>query len=171
MVWARNKLLIWDYIFEPVRDLSINYTGRNPEKFYKKIKELCRVIFNVPDSYIQEKTYTWEAGKDRERFEVSWEINKIFDIYSYITIEVDIRGFTSEGEGRATIRIRPRLITEYPQDTVIQQNLMYEMIRRIWHRVFYNHKRMEYLDLGKELIMNFERGLKDFAEEMRKGGS
>ena len=50
MVWARNKLLIWDYIFEPVRDLSINYTGRNPEKFYKKIKELCRVIFNVPDS-------------------------------------------------------------------------------------------------------------------------
>ena len=54
---------------------------------------------------------------------------------------------------------------------MLQQNLMYEMVRRMWHRVFYQRKRMEYLDLGKELIMNFERGLKDFGEELRKGGS
>ncbi len=169
MVWARTKLLIWDYIFEPIRDLTVNYTGKNPEKYYKKVKELSRVIFNVPDSYIQEKSYTWETGKDRERFEVSWEINKILDIHTYITVEVDIRGFTAEGEGRVTIRIRPRLITEYPQDTILQQNLVYEMMRRVWHRMFYQQKRMEYLDMGKELIMNFERGLKDYAEELKGG--
>ena len=36
MVWARTRLLIWDYIFEPVKRIKINYTGPNPDKFYQK---------------------------------------------------------------------------------------------------------------------------------------
>ena len=30
MVWARTKLLIWDYIFEPIKDLRISYIGPKP---------------------------------------------------------------------------------------------------------------------------------------------
>lgn len=167
MVWARTKLLIWDYIFEPVKDISIDYTGKNPEKFYKKVNELVRVVFNVPEGYIQEKEYNWEKVKETERFEIAWEITKILDMFSYITIEMTLRGFSANGEGKATIRIRPRLITEYPQDTIWQQNIVYEMLRRFWHKMFYHHKRMEYLALGKDLVINFERSVKKYAEILR----
>ena len=168
MVWARTKLLIWDYIFEPVKDITINYSGENTGAFYKKIKELIRTVFNVPEAYLQEKTYDWEKGKETERFNVTWEVNKILDTYSYINVEIDLKGFSANGEGKASVKIKPRLITEYPQDTIWEQNIIYEMFRRMWHKMFYHHKRMEYLDVGKELIVNFETGIKNFIETLRK---
>ncbi len=67
MVWARTKLLIWDYVFEPVKDIRISYSGKNPERLYKKLNELLRLIFNVPEGYIQEKTYKWEKKKESEK--------------------------------------------------------------------------------------------------------
>lgn len=166
MVWARTKLMIWDYIFEPVVDVRISYTGKTPEKFYKKINEFIRTIFNIPDAYVQEKNYLWEKNKDGEKFEVAWEITKILDVFSYIVVEIDLRGFSAAGEGKATVRLRPRLITEYPQDTIFQQNLLYEILRRTWHRLFYHRKRMEYLNLGKELVTTFEGSVKHFGETM-----
>jgi len=168
MVWARTKLLIWDYIFEPVKEIEINYSGKNPDKFYKKIKDLMRSVFNVPDSYIQEKAYTWEKKEDKERFNVSWEVNKILDVYSYLNSEISLKGSVAGGEGKTAIKIKPRLITEYPQDTIWQQSIFYEMMRRFWHRMFYHHKRMEYLDISKQIIVTFETEVKNFAEHLRE---
>lgn len=164
MVWARTKLLIWDYVFEPARDISMNFVVKTPEKFYKKINELVRSVFNIPDAYVQEKSYDWEKLKERERFEVNWEVTKILDTWTYITIELTLRGVKVEGEGKVTIRIKPRLITEYPQDTILQQNIIYEMVRRFWHKSFYHHKRMEYLNLAKELVISFEKALKEYSK-------
>lgn len=160
-------MLIWDYIFEPVKEIRISFTGKNPEKFYKKINELLRTVFNVPDAYIQEKDYNWESLQGSEKFKVSWEVNKVLDVFSYITMEIDMTGFSANGEGKIDINLKPRLITEYPQDTIWQQNIIYEMMRRFWHRMFYHQKRMEYLNHGKELVTTFESSLKHFAESLR----
>ncbi|MFH0949376.1 MAG: hypothetical protein V1802_02720 [Candidatus Aenigmatarchaeota archaeon] len=168
MVWARTKLLIYDYVFEPVKELTITYVGKHPDKFYKKLNELMRLVFNVPDAYVQEKTYSWEKLKDSENFSVGWELTKIIDIYSYIVVEVDLTGVITNGEGRASIRLKPRLITEYPQDTIWQQSIIYEMLRRFWHKFFYHKKRMEYLNMAKELLMSFQVSIKNYAEELRK---
>lgn len=171
MVWARTKLLIWDYIFEPVKDIKIEYKGPYPEKFYKKLNELIRTVFNVPDAYVQEGNYSWEKGKDSERFEIEWEVNKVLDTFSYINLEIDLKGFSMNGEGKASIKIKPRLITEYPQDTMFQQSIFYEILRRFWHKFFYHHKRMEYLNFGKELVTTFESAIKHFGETLREAGS
>ena len=168
MVWGRTKLLIWDYIFEPAKEIRITYAGKNPEKLYTKANELIRTIFNVPEGYVQEKLFNWEKVKDADRFEISWEVTKILDYYTYIVVEMDLSGFSAEGEGRASFRLKPRLITEYPQDTLWQQSIVYEMMRRMWHKTYYHHKRMEYLYLGRELIINFERSVKQYMEELRK---
>lgn len=170
MVWARTKLLIWDYIFEPVKDIKIEHKGPGPERFYKKINELIRTIFNVPDAYVQEKNYSWEKGKDGERFEVEWEVTKVLDVYSYITVEIEMRGYSVNGEGKVSVRLKPRLITEYPQDTIFQQSILYEMARRFWHKFFYHHKRMEYLNFGKEILTSFESAVKHFGETLREAG-
>lgn len=167
MVWARTKLLIWDYIFEPVKDINMNFVGKHPERYYKKLHELMRTVFNIPDAYIQEKSYTWEVLKDTERFEIGWEITKVLDTYSYITVIITLKGVSTEGEGRISVRLQPRLITEYPQDTVWQQNILYEMVRRFWHKAFYHHKRMQYLNYGKELVVSFERSIKEFSETLK----
>ena len=168
MVWARTKLMIWDYLFEPVKQIKITYAGKEPGKLYKKINELIRTTINVPDAYIQERDYSWEKLRDAEKFEVGWDVNKLFDLFSYIYIEIDLRGSSANGEGRAVITIRPRLITEYPQDTIWQQSIVYEMLRRTWHRIFYQQKRVEYLNTGKELLINFENALKRAAEQLRE---
>jgi hypothetical protein len=169
MVWARTKLLIWDYIFEPVKDIKVSYTGPHPEKFYKKTREIIKTVFNVPDAYVQEKNYNWEKGKDVDKFEIDWEVNKILDTFSYITVELTLRGFSSGGEGKAEIRIRPRLITEYPQDTAWQKSIVYEMVRRFWHKRYYHRKRMEYLNFAKELIVSFETSIKNYADSLKEG--
>ncbi|MEM7819884.1 MAG: hypothetical protein QXD48_03590, partial [Candidatus Aenigmatarchaeota archaeon] len=160
------KLLIWDYIFEPVKELVITFSGKHTETFYKKINELIRTVFNVPDAYVQEKTYNWEKGENIEKFEIDWEVNKILDMYTYINVEISLKGFSSGGEGKVVIKIKPNLITEYPQDTIWQRNIIYEMLRRFWHKFFYHRKRMEYLNFGKELIVSFESGLKHYAESL-----
>ncbi|MBI4895455.1 MAG: hypothetical protein HY831_03095 [Candidatus Aenigmarchaeota archaeon] len=168
MVWARTKLLIWDYVFEPVKEISIAYEGRHPEKLYKKLHELIRLVFNVPEGYIQEKDYRWEKKKDTDQFEIGWEITKIFDTYTYVVVELDFSGFVvAEGDGKAKIRLRPRIITEYPQDTIWQQSMIYEMLRRFWHKSYYHRKRMEYLYISKELVIEFERKIKEYMEEIR----
>ncbi|MFC2143632.1 hypothetical protein ACFLQN_04510 [Candidatus Aenigmatarchaeota archaeon] len=168
MVWARTKLLIWDYVFEPVKAIEMNFVGKHPERYYKKMHELIRSVFNVPDAYIQEKSYNWEKLKDTERFDIAWEVTKILDVYSYITVILSLKGVSTGGEGRISIKIQPRLITEYPQDTVWQQNILYEMVRRFWHKAFYHNKRMQYLNYAKELIVGFERSVKEFAESLRE---
>ena len=169
MVWARTKLTIWDYIFEPAKEIKIFYTGPNPERLYRKLNELIRVVFNVPEAYVQEKQYDWEKTKDGERFSIAWEVNKVLDVFTFITVEIDLTGFSTQGEGRSSIRIRPRLITEYPQDTIWQQSIVYEMLRRAWHRSYYHNKRMQYLNYGKETLVNFEGSIKNYLEQLKKG--
>ena len=107
MVWARTKLLIWDYIFEPVKEIVINFSGKDPDKFYEKMNELIRTVFNVPDAYVQEKLYNWDKKENMEKFEINWEVNKILDTYSYINADISLSGFSSNGEGKVQIKLRP----------------------------------------------------------------
>ena len=168
MVWARTKLTIWEYCWERNRFLTVYFTGPHPDKFYKKIKELMSKIFNVPEGYIQEVGYNWERGENSERFKLSWEIMKVMDNLSFLKIDVDLKGESIKGEGTAKIEIEPVLITEYPQDTIFQRNIIYEMFRRFWHKMFYDKKRIEYIDLGRKLTTQFEQELKRYGEELKK---
>lgn len=168
MVWARTKLVIKDRIFDPVRTLNISYSGPNSKKFYNRIREKAIEIYDVPEGYLQEKTFTWEKQKSGDhKFAAEWELNKIMDIWSYINVRIMLKGFSSENEGWATIKIEPFFFTEYPQDTVWQNNIIYELLRRIWHAAFYHKKRMQYFDKGKELSVKFADDLKKYSEELK----
>ena len=117
---------------------------------------------------MQEKDITWEKGTELQRFDVSRDFYKKLDIFSHFIWEVQISRFVSGGEGRAAITMRNcRMITEYPPDTLWQKSFVYELLRRLWHRFFYHHKRMQWLDYGKELTVAYEQGLKKFAQGMQ----
>jgi len=171
MVWARNKLVIYDDIFEPHEEIFINYSGPHPERLYPYLQEIIPPIFNIPKSNVQEISFTWETPSDDEtKFNIWWRIIKQMDIHSHIRVDLKLKGFAKKGKGPATISIDAALITEYPQDTLLQQSIFYEMGRRFWHAVVYHKKRMEYIEMGRRIIRKFEEEIKKFLEELREHG-
>ncbi|NOZ81532.1 MAG: hypothetical protein GXO63_00025 [Candidatus Micrarchaeota archaeon] len=162
MVWARTKLVIQDDLLKPVNVIEINFTGPNPQKFYHEIPKLLISIFRLSESDIQERKISWVQG-DPEKFKVLWEAYKELDGLSYYFITVELSGEASKGTGRAKITVEGFLRTEYPQDTIWQRSLFYEVLRIIWHKTVYHGKRMEYLEEGKKLLARFIEELKNIA--------
>lgn len=167
MVWARTKLVIWEDVYEDVTDIIVRYSGPHPERFYKKVLELMEKIFALRRSDIQEIDYTWEKTETSAKFKVWWRLIKSMDVYSYLRWDLKLEGSSAHEKGYAMVKLTPILVTEYPQDTLIQQSIFYEMLRRFWHQVFYHKKRMQYMVSARDLSTDFELAVKKFAEELR----
>ncbi|MCD6381683.1 MAG: hypothetical protein J7L43_01750 [Candidatus Aenigmarchaeota archaeon] len=162
MVWAATKLIIWDDLYPTYRRVNIEYKGRNPETVYRYIKRLLLEVFRVPEGNFQEKNFKWETSEKGNEFKVEWDAIKPLDNFTYLKIEVRLKGFSSGGVGRISLSYRPTIVTEYPQDTFWQQNILYEMLRRLWHVLFYRRKRNEYFEMGLKMAHVFEERLKEY---------
>ena len=60
------------------------------------------------------------------------------------------------------------LRTEYPQDTVWQRSLFYEMLRTFWHRIFYHNKRMEYIIQCRDLVSFYMKKMRELFKELKE---
>lgn len=167
MVYARTKLTIAVDVFRPKTDISINYSGPTPEKYYNKIRVLLAKIFEVPDEYIQEQNYTWEKSGNKSKFSFSWMLTKDFDKFTFIQVSCSLKGTSEAGHGSATITFEPTMYTEYPQDTLYERSILYEIIRRIHDTFFYQKTREKYALEARRLSNQFAEELKKFAEELR----
>ena len=165
--FARTKLLIQEdcYRERPER-VTINYVGPNPMKLYYKVYDLMKAVFRAADSDIQEEKYSWGKG-EKEKFKVRWYVHKDIDPYTYMFIRIDISGYGDEKSGNAEIRIKPVIRTEYPQDTIWQRSLFYEMLRVFWHRSFYFRKREEYAEDCRNMVTIFNRNAHEFLRQLR----
>lgn len=159
MVMARTKLMIQDYIQRPWIKTKIRFKGVTPERFYEEIPKVMMNIFRVHYGQIQEKLLSWEKG-DPQRFDVTWEMDKELDKFSYYFIRVKFSGKSSKGIGEAEFTIDALLRTEYPQDTYWEKSLLYEFLRMLWHNIFYKSKREEYIKEGRRLIAMFIEDIK-----------
>ncbi len=160
MVVARTKLMIQDELLRPRPIVTLTYNGPNPEKFYNEIYNLLFTVWKVSERTLQEKKFVWKKG-DPEEFEVTWEVDKDLDKFSYYWIELSLRGESSKGYGKATITVHAALRTEYPQDTILQKSLLYEFLRVLWHNTFYISRRDEYVREGRILLSLFLEKLKE----------
>ena len=162
MVFARAKIVLEDDCFQKdPGTVSMKFVGSEVEKLYPKMYETMKTVFNCSDSDIQETDYQWGKSEKGEKFKVRWWIHKDLDVFTYLFIRLDLKGNTGE-PGEASITLRGLLRTEYPQDTVWQKSLFYEMLRTFWHRVFYVKKREEYGEDCRQLIVLFERKIKEY---------
>lgn len=169
MVFARTKLMMEDNCFEEEPGtVSIKFVGPGVTKLYSKVYELMKSVFRVSDADIQEVEYNWGKGEKGEKFSVTWWLHKDMDIFTYLYIRFVLKGEGTEEMGNARIDIRGLLRTEYPQDTVWQRSLFYEMLRTLWHRIFYHKKREEYAEECRHSIILFERKIKEFWEGIKK---
>ena len=171
MVFARSKMVIEDNCFlgEP-GEVEINYVGpTSPQKMYRSVYDLILTVFNVPQSQVQEVRTQWGKGKEKEKVAARWWIYKDMDVFTYIYVRVDLSVEGSEKTGKAAIKIKSYLKTEYPQDTIWQRSIIYEMLRTFWHRVFYRRKREEYAEECRHLVIYFEKRVKEFLIKLREG--
>ncbi len=171
---ARTKMTIYDEVYDLdafQKFNMINYQGPHPEKLYAKIRELAARIFMVPEHYFQEYDYNWGRNESSEKFKVSWFLTMNFDTHTFIRVEVDFSGKSKEGYGNAKIKIYPNFQTQYPQDTMWQQSMIYNILLVLWHRVFYASVRDKYLREARNLMDKFMDEIKKYSEELKINGT
>lgn len=172
-ILARMKMLVEEEIYPPKGTAkgsprSIHsYNGPNPAKLYPKTRELVKSIFNVTDSDIHEEIYDWGKG-EKEKFRVRFFVYRNLDKFTYYLIRIDVKGEGTEKSGKGSITIRPLLRTEYPQDTLWQRTIFYEMLRVFWHRAFYHNKRREYILEGRNLLAMLQQQLEGYFRDLRE---
>lgn len=161
-----SKLTIWNPLYKRgskpgIKNLEYNYQGKNAEKLVKFVKKLIQSIF-VPTTW-QQKEINIKDGEQA----YTWFIFKDLDYYTYFRVDVEMK--ISEKEGKVKIKLsEPVIVTEYPQETYWQKTFIYEILRVIWHNLFYNKKVEEYLESYKLKISCFEEKLLKYFEKLRE---
>ncbi|MFH1978577.1 MAG: hypothetical protein ABIJ92_04600 [Candidatus Aenigmatarchaeota archaeon] len=169
MVFARTKLVMEDNCFEEEPGgITMKFVGPNVIKLYNGLYEGMKNIFKVADSDIQETDYSYGKGKEGDKIKVRWWIHKDMDLNTYLFVRIDLSAQGNEKTGNAKIDIRGLLRTEYPQDTIWQRTLFYEMMRTLWHRLFYHGKREEYAEDCRHMTVYLQRKMREFFEELNK---
>jgi hypothetical protein len=167
MVFARSKLTMEDNCFEEEPgSVEMKFVGPNVTKIYKKMYESMKNVFRCSDADIQETEYSWGKSERGDKFNITWWMHKDMDIFTYFYISFRLSGEGTDKSGSAKIAVRGLLRTEYPQDTVWQRSLFYEMLRTFWHRAFYHKKREEYAEECRHSVILFERKMKEFFHEI-----
>ena len=167
MVFTKSRLTISEYLFEPDKDYLLNYSGPHPERLYNYIFDLLKYSLNLPDTHVHEISYSWEIKDGAEKFTIKWRAVLDYDIFSFLRVDVALKGYTKDGKGYASIKVKPRFITEYPQDNIFQQSILYEIIRSIWDNLVYSKKREGWKMESRALVSEFLEKLKKYMAELR----
>jgi hypothetical protein len=168
MVYARSKMMIQDNCFvKDPGDVKMKYVGPHVAKIYQRLFEIIKRVFNVPESAIQEENYNWGKGTT-EKFKADWIVHKDIDSFSFMYVKISISGEGTDKMGNASIRIKPYLRTEYPQDTLWQKSIFYEFIRTMFHRTFYHNKRDEIMEDCRQLTSMVQKSLQELFKELRE---
>jgi len=168
MVFARAKLVLEDNCFEEEPgSVSIKLVGPHVGRMYKACYELMKSVFNVTDSEVQETTYSWGKSEKGDKFKVEWWLHKDMDVFSYFLVSFKMSGQGDATTGSLSLRVKPLLRSEYPQDTIWQRSLFYEMMRTFWHRAFYHKKREEYAEECRHSTILFQKKLNEFFSSLK----
>jgi hypothetical protein len=173
-IFARTKLVIHEDCLEVPgspfvgkKFLTLEYTGPNPQAAYYQAKKILSQVTKIPEGEIIERDFSWERSGEEESFSVNFDVIKDLDRFSFLQITLSIKGKAKSSkevgkEGKVTINIDGYLRTEYPQDTLWQRSLFYEIFRAFYHKFIYEETRMKYKQECINLMNQIYSSLKEF---------
>jgi hypothetical protein len=172
-VFARAKLMLEDRCLTMRPTMEFSYSGPNPDKAYPKLIDILTTNLNIPRENIQEKNFKWDRSKPDESFGASFEVMKDLDKFSYMYLDITVRGSMKPSkefgkEGTVRFKIGGMIRTEYPQDTLWERSFIYEMLRTMWHRVFYSNRRYKWLAECRDSMLLIQDELKQFFNLLSK---
>jgi hypothetical protein len=172
-IFARVKLTIEEDCMLPSPRLVLQYSGPNPQKIYPKILDIMTTNLKFNPENIQEKEFTWNRATVPEKFSAHFEAFKDLDKFSYIFLTVEVEGsvkpskeFGKEGEARIVIDGVVR--TDYPQDTVWEKSLLYEIFRVFYHKVFYVSQIQKFKETCRDMMLTLQNEIKAFLNILPK---
>lgn len=166
-IFARARLLIHDYCLIPRPTATLEYTGPNPQAIYEFVRKLFYTLFNITEKELQERDFRWEKVPGGESFHVRFELIKDLDTYTFQDITVTLDGTVRPSkefgkEGTVRVVFEGKIRTEYPQDTIWQRSLIYEMSRTFYHKLIYQNIRKKYIEECRALLLQFSDEIKSF---------
>jgi hypothetical protein len=179
-IFARTKLIIHEDCLEvpgtplPSREfLSLEYNGPNPQIAYYQIKKILSQVMKVPESEVVERDFSWDKSTEEEKFSVSFEVIKDLDRFTFIRVTLSMKGKIKPSkefgkEGSLRVDVDGVLRTEYPQDTLWQRSLIYEIFRTFYHKFIYEETRKKYKQQCVELLYQIYSNIKEFLSILPK---
>jgi hypothetical protein len=174
-VFARTKLMMEERCITLRPRLELSFKGPNPQNAYNKLLDILTHDIQIPRENIQEKEFNWERGSENEKFTAKFEIIKDFDKYSYMFLEIEMKGNIKPSkefgkEGDMNIVVEGMVRTEYPQDTTWERSFLYEIFRMFYHKVFYQDQRKKYIENCRDWMLSIQSELKAFFNLLPKSG-
>jgi hypothetical protein len=172
-IFARAKLTIEEDCLLPSPKIWLTYSGPNPQKAYAKIMEILKTNLQMKPENIQERDFKWDRGTVPEKFSGSIEAFKDFDRFTYMLMWIDFNGEVRPSkefgkEGTFKVSLDSVIRTDYPQDTVWERSLVYEIFRTFWHKAFYQERRYVYREQCRDLMLTAQREIKSFLNILPK---
>ncbi len=166
-VFQRTRILIHDYCLIPRPTATLEYSGPNPQKAYEYIRKLFGSLFLLTEKEIQEREFRWDKIPGGESFHVVWETIRDLDTHTFQDIKMTMDGTVTPSkefgkEGTLKIAFEGKIRTEYPQDTIWQRSLIYEMFRTFYHKTIYQGIRKKYIEDCRALLLQFSDEMKSF---------
>jgi len=174
-IFARTKLVMEEFCITLRPRLEFSYTGPNPQKAYQKLMDILITNIAVPRENIQEKDFRWDRGGEEEKFSSGMEVLKDYDKFSYMQMTISIKGSIKPSkefgkEGTVSVTIEGLVRTEYPQDTPWERSFVYEMLRMLYHSLFYKEQRKRYTEICRDQMLTVQNELKSFFNLLPKMG-
>jgi len=173
-IFARTKLIIHEDCLEvsgsPLpgkKFMTLEYSGPNPQAAYYQAKKLISQITKVPENEVIERDFSWRREGEEENFSVTFDVIKDMDRFSFIQVSISMKGKIKPSkefgkEGSISINIEGVLRTEYPQDTLWQRSLIYELFRTFYHKFIYEETRKKYKQECVDIMNQIYSSLKEF---------
>ncbi len=157
-------MAVWifeDDCLSPERTIVIEYSGTDPFKACRALKEMLGRIFEVETIDLWERDFRWDTSSDPRGFYVRMYVNKGIDARTRMIIEVIMEGAQPSDpakKGRLKISISGRLRTEYTMKSFFQTLPIYKFFVWLYHKLFYENVKRSYIHLCNRLIdqLNYE---------------
>jgi hypothetical protein len=166
-------MAVWrleDDCLAPTASLKIDFEGPNPFLLYQKAKGIIQKNFNITSSDYWERDFRWDTTSDPRDFFVRIMAKKGLDRRSKILAEFVMQG-KQPGDpsknGKITVIISARLITEHQMKTPIQRSPFYKFLLWLYHRLFYNRVRRGYINLCQDMLMRVYNDFNDILKQIK----
>lgn len=157
-----------DDCLAPQAAIRLDYNGPSPfTRIYPKLKDTCKVIFEVETKDYWEKDFRWDSSSDPREFFVKVFVKKGIDAWTTAYAEIVIQGWEPVDptkDGRLTITIGGKIRTGMDENTMLQRSGLYKSIRWLYFRTFYKDARRGYLKMCGDWLNLF----RDKVQELLK---
>lgn len=149
----------------PDRKIKLEFKGKNPFSVCKAARDIFKKVFGVGGSKIFERDFRWDMSSDPRYFFVRYIVKKGIDMRSHTINEIIFEGLQPsdpEKEGKVTITITAKLITEFERKTAFQKLPLYKGIIWLYNFMFYDKARRDYLKMCVDWVNKLENEFRKF---------